>query len=922
MIGITSYGAYIPRLRLDRMAIFQAMGWFAPAIVMVAQGERSMCNHDEDALTMAVAAARDCLTGQEKKAIDGAYLCSTTLPFADRQNAGILKTALNLRDDMITADFTSSLRAGTTGLLTALEVAQGGSRKNILVAAADKRETRPAYFYEMWFGDGAAALLVGGQEVIAEFKGAYTVSYDFVDHYRGAQKRYDYMWEERWLREEGYSKFIPEAVDGLFKKLGITMNDVQKVVFPCLFKAEHKAISKKLGATPEKVIDQMHEVCGETGAAHPLVMLVAALEQAKPGDGILLAGFGQGCDALYFKVTEAITKLAPRAGVQGSLENKKTIDNYMKFLKFRGLIEPEMGIRAEAPTQTAMTVLWRKRKMLTGLVGGKCRDCQTAQFPKMDICVNPKCNHVDTQDDYEFADVPARIKTFTGDLLAVSVDPPATYGMVQFEGGGRFMADFTDCELADCKVGLPVKMAFRRRFTDDERGFSGYFWKAVPQRGAAAALPETRFDGRVAIVTGAGAGLGRAYALMLAKRGAKVVVNDFGGARDGAGTGSSSPADRVVAQIRAAGGDAVANYDNVATPAGGEKIVKTAVEFFGKVDILINNAGILRDKSFLKMDPENWNAVLAVHLNGAYNVTRPAFAVMREKGYGRIVMTTSAAGLYGNFGQTNYSAAKMGLVGFMNTLKLEGAKYNIRVNTIAPVAASRLTEDVMPPDMFERMQPDFVAGIVLYLCSETCAESGDIFNAGAGFYSRAAILTGAGAILSDGKTIPTPEEIRDHWEKINSLEGAREIGDANSAVISFMTPLVPKAESTGKAPGTAEKPTDAAAAVGAMDVKGVFAQMPEAFRAEKAASVNVLFQFSISGPGGGDWVVAVKDGACNVEAGKTEKPTTTIKMADEDFLQLIAGKLDGMQAYSSGKLRVEGDIMKSQLIGRLFKFGK
>jgi len=910
MIGITSYGAYIPRLRLDRMAIFQAMGWFAPAIVMVAQGERSMCNHDEDSLTMAVAAARDCLTGKDKRAIDGVYLCSTTLPFADRQNAGILKTALNLRDDMITADFTSSLRAGTTGLLTALEVAQGGSRKSILVAAADKRETRPAYFYEMWFGDGAAAILVGDQEVIAEFKGAYTVSYDFVDHYRGAGKSYDYMWEERWLREEGYSKFIPEAVDGLFKKLGITMNDVQKVVFPCLFKAEHKAIAKKLGATPEKVIDQMHEVCGETGAAHPLVMLVAALEQAKPGDGILLAGFGQGCDALYFKVTEAITKLAPRAGVKGSLENKKTIDNYMKFLKFRGLIAPEMGIRAEAPTQTAMTVLWRKRKMLTGLVGGKCRDCGTAQFPKMDICVNPKCNHVNTQDDCEFADLPARIKTFTGDLLAVSVDPPATYGMVQFEGGGRFMADFTDCELADCKVGIPVRMVFRRRFTDDERGYSGYFWKAVPQPGAAAALPEIRFDGRVAIVTGAGAGLGRTYALELAKRGAKVVVNDFGGARDGAGTGSSSPADRGVAEIRAAGGEAVANYDNVATPEGGEKIVKTAVEFFGKVDILINNAGILRDKSFLKMDPENWNAVLAVHLNGAYNVTRPAFAVMREKGYGRIVMTTSAAGLYGNFGQTNYSAAKMGLVGFMNTLKLEGAKYNIRVNTLAPVAASRLTEDVMPPDMFERMQPDFVAGIALYLCSETCAESGDIFNAGAGFYSRAAIQTGAGETLSDGTTIPTPEEIRDHWEKINSLDGAKEIGDANAAIISFMTPQAPKADSSGTAGG------------GAADVKVIFAKMPEAFDAAAAAGKDVVFQFSISGPGGGDWVVAVKDGTCKVEAGKTEKPTTTIKMADSDFLQLIAGKLDGMQAYSSGKLKVEGDIMKSQLIGKLFKFGK
>ena len=913
MIGITSYGAYIPRLRLDRMAIFQAMGWFAPAIIMVAQGERSMCNHDEDALTMAVAAARDCLTGKDKRQIDGGYLCSTTLPFADRQNAGILKTALNLPDAMITADFTSSLRAGTTGLLTALEVVQGGSRKSILVTAADKRETRPAYFYEMWFGDGAAAMMVGTEDVIAEFKGSYTVSYDFVDHYRGAGKTYDYMWEERWVREEAYSKFIPEAVAGLMKKIGITMDDVQKVVFPCLFKAEHKAIAKAIGAAPEKVIDTMHEVCGETGAAHPLLMLAAALEQAKPGDGILLAGFGQGCDALYFKATEAIDKLAPRSGVKGSLANKKTIDNYLKFLKFRNLIDPEMGIRAEAPTQTAMTVLWRKRKMLTGLVGGRCRDCGTPQFPRMDICVNPKCGHVDTQDDYEFADVPARIKTFTGDLLAVSVDPPTTYGMIQFEGGGRFMADFTDCELADCKVGLPVKMAFRRRFTDCERGFAGYFWKAVPQAGAAVALPEIRFDGRVAIVTGAGAGLGRSYALELAKRGAKVVVNDYGGPRDGAGKGSSTPADKVVEEIKAAGGEAVANYDNVATSEGGEKIVKTAVDAFGTVDILINNAGILRDKSFLKMDPENWQAVLAVHLNGAYNVTRPAFAVMKEKGYGRIVMTTSAAGLYGNFGQTNYSSAKMGLVGFMNTLKLEGAKYNIKVNTIAPMAASRLTEDVLPPDMFQQLKPEFLAGIVLYLASENCAETGGIVNAAAGFFSRAAVMTGPGTTLGGGK-IPTPEEIRDQWAKIDSLEGAREIGDANTAIMSFLTPPAPKQEPAGGA----GKPADAAA--GALDVKGIFAKMPEAFRADKAAGVNVIFQFAISGPDGGDWSVAVKDGTCKVEAGTAEKPTTTIRMADGDFLQLIAGKLDGMQAYSSGKLKVEGDIMKSQLIGKLFKF--
>ncbi len=906
MIGITSYGAHIPRLRLNRMAVFQAMGWFAPATMMVAQGERSLCNHDEDSLTMAVAAARDCLIGKDKAALDGLYLCSTTLPFADRQNSGIVATALNLRAEMITADFTSSQRAGTTGLLTALEVVRGESRNSILVAAADKREAKPASFYEMWFGDGAAALLVGNQNVIAEFMGSYTVSYDFVDHYRGAGKNFDYVWEERWLREEGYSKFIPEAVAGLFQKLHITMEDVQKLVFPCIFKAEHLAIARKMGAAPGKLVSQMHEVCGETGTAHPLLMMIAALETARPGDGILVAGFGQGCDALYFKVTEEISNLAPRAGVSGSLANKKNTDNYLKYLKFRNLIQPEMGIRGEAPTQTAMTTLWRNRKMVTGLVGGKCRDCGTPQYPKLEICVNPECGHVNSQDDYEFADRPAHVKSFTGDLLAVSVDPPAVYGMVQFDDGGRFMADFTDCEPADLKVGLPVRMVFRRRFIDEERGFTGYFWKAIPEIGAAAALPEIRFDKRVAIVTGAGGGLGRIYALELAKRGARVVVNDFGGARDGTGGGSGSPADRVVEEIRALKGEAIANYDNVATPEGGERIVKMALEYFGGVDILINNAGIIRDKTFLNMEPENWQAVVAVHLNGAYNVTRPAFAAMRERGYGRIIMTSSAAGLYGNFGQTNYGAAKLGLVGFMNTIKIEGAKYNIKVNTIAPMAASRLTEDLLPPEMAKRMQPDYIAGMVLYLCSENCNESGEIFNAAAGFYSRAAIMTGAGALLGDGAALPTPEDIRDNWEKINSLENAREITDAASAITSFLMPPSPEAKNGEKTAGSA-------------DVKGVFARMPEAFDPAAAAGKDVVFQFLISGGGGGEWIVAVKDGTCRIEAGKAEKPTTTIIMADEDFIRLITGELDGMQAYTSGKLKVEGDLMKSQLIGKLFK---
>ena len=907
MTGITSYGAYVPRLRLDRMSIFQAMGWFAPAIMMVAQGERSMCNWDEDTLTMAVAAARDCLKGFDKQTLDGLYLASTTLPFADRQNAGVVAAALNLDSRLITSDFSASQKAGSTALITALESVKSGDRSNILVAAADSRETKAAYFYEMWFGDGAAAFTVGDSNVIAAYRGSYSVSHDFVDHYRGAGKQFDYMWEERWTRDAGYGKIIPEAVNGLLDKLDMTIEQVDKLVYPCFFKGDHRKIAKNLGANPEALVDNLHEVCGETGTAHPFLMMTAALESSRPGDHILMAGFGQGCNALLFEVTEQITALKPRNGFDGAINNGLTINNYQKWLKFRDLIQTEMGIRAEAPTQTATTVLWRKNKMIMGLVGGRCKECSTPQFPKMDICVNPACGAVNSQEDYEFADVPAKVKTFTGDLLSVSVDPPAIYGMVQFEGGGRLMADFTDCRLEDIQVGLPVRMEFKRKGVDKERGFSNYFWKAVPIPGTASDADQLNFDGQVAIVTGAGAGLGRVYALELARRGARVVINDLGGARDGSGKGSASPADLVVAEIKEQGGEAVANYDNVATAEGGQAIVQTALDTFGRVDILINNAGILRDKSFLKMEPENWQAVLSVHLDGAYHVTRPAMNAMKAKGYGRIIMTTSAAGLYGNFGQTNYSAAKMGLVGLMNTLKLEGQKYNIKVNTIAPIAASRLTEDVMPPDLFEKSKPEFVAPLATYLASETCQESGGIFNVGMGYFNRVAIHTGRGIQMGDAENIPSPEMIRDNLDAINSLDGATELADANAAIFAL---IAPPAESE------AETPVDGKA--GELDVGAVFAGMQDSFKPDAAEGVAVVFQFNISGSGGGEWYCEIKDKTCTIAAGVHANAACTLKMADSDFLDMMAGKLPAMQAYTSGKLQIGGDILKSQLIEQLF----
>ncbi len=479
MVGIVSYGGYIPKRRLNRMSVIQEMGWYIPALMMVANGERAMCNWDEDSITMAVASARDCMAGFGKSSIDGLFFATTTPPFSDRQNAGVVATALNLKEDILTADFTSSQKAGTTALVAGLESLKSGDKKQVLVAASDHRKTRSASFYELWFGDGSASLLLGSDNVIAEYKGSFSMSLDFVDHYRGSSNEFDYTWEERWIRDEGYAKIIPQAINGLLKKSGLSIKDIAKVVYPCFISREHKGIAKKIGASKEQVLDNMHEETGETGAAHPLVLLASALEQSKPGDKIIVASFGQGSDALLFEVTPNITKLAPRNGIKGSLAVRKEEPSYAKFLKFNELINAETGIRAEAATQTALTTLWRNRKMILGFVGGRCTQCGTVQFPKTNVCVNPKCNAFHTQEDYEFSDKEAKVMSFTGDYLAVAVEPPVIYGMVQFEGGGRTLLDFTDCDLESVQVGHTVKLTFRKKYYDKERGFTGYFWKAT-----------------------------------------------------------------------------------------------------------------------------------------------------------------------------------------------------------------------------------------------------------------------------------------------------------------------------------------------------------------------------------------------------------------------------------------------------------
>jgi NAD(P)-dependent dehydrogenase (short-subunit alcohol dehydrogenase family) len=285
-------------------------------------------------------------------------------------------------------------------------------------------------------------------------------------------------------------------------------------------------------------------------------------------------------------------------------------------------------------------------------------------------------------------------------------------------------------------------------------------------------MADISFNNRVAIVTGGGGGLGRTYALALAKRGAKVLVNDTGADIHGAGS-NISVADEVVQEIVHNGGTAVANHDSVATAKGGESIVQSALDNFGSVDILINNAGTLQDKSFAKMDEVTWDSILSVHLKGAYCVTRPAFIVIKDKQYGRIINTSSGAGLYGNFGQNNYCAAKMGLIGMMNNIAIEGEKYNIKINAIAPVAASRFTKGILPPEIYAKLKPEFITPLVLYLASEMNQDTKMIFNCAAGWFSRAEMVCAQGICLGDGKSEIEPEEIMENWDKITGFEKAK-----------------------------------------------------------------------------------------------------------------------------------------------------
>ncbi|MBX9465883.1 MAG: OB-fold domain-containing protein [Aquamicrobium sp.] len=483
MRGITGFGAYVPRLRLTRGAVAQAHSWNGGRGGKPPAGERAMCNWDEDVITMAVEAARDGLHPLNERGASPDFgsicLASTSLPHADRQNAGIVAMALNLGEQLNTTDMTGSQRAGTSALLGALQ-ADAGPRQH-LVIASEHRGTRAGAPHETRFGDGAAAFTLGCDNVIAKLLGSETISLDFVDHFRASEEKYDYYWEERWIRDEGVMKILPRAIQAALANTGLSAQDIDHVILPAPVPQARQKIVAKMGFREEALVASHEGTIGDTGAAHPLLMLAEVLARAKPEQTILLASFGQGSDVIILRTTELIGSVSPRLGLNGAIARRRAVEDYGKYLAFNDLIDRELGMRAEGDPKTALTQLWRRRDLIFGLVGGECRKCNTRQLPRSRYCINPECNALDSQEPFAFPNVPARVVTWSADHLSFTPDPPAYYGLIEFEGGGRMFANFGEIEAGELNVGSAMRMAFRIKEVDRKRNFRRYFWKAIPE---------------------------------------------------------------------------------------------------------------------------------------------------------------------------------------------------------------------------------------------------------------------------------------------------------------------------------------------------------------------------------------------------------------------------------------------------------
>jgi 3-hydroxy-3-methylglutaryl CoA synthase len=441
-------------------------------------GQRSIANFDEDSVTLAVAAAIDCLKDHEREDIDGLLFATTTPPYAEKQCASIIATALDLRRDIFTADITDVLRAGTTALKSALDSVTAGSAKHVLVVASDNRQGAPKGEAERNSGDGAVAFIISNEEIIAEQAGSHTITENMMDTWRSAGDRFVRSWEDRFAIEEGLERIMGEAVSGFMEKEGVSVKDVAKLALYSPDARRHSQLARHLGFQPEQVQDPLFGRMGNTGAAFPLMLLAGALEEGSPDQLLLTVSYGDGSDVLGFRTTSNIGKHGTGLGVSGYLDSGQMLDSYETYAKWRDVWLTDSSSRRPQAQSPSVTAMWRESDQNIKFHGGVCNQCGYVQYPPQRVCVD--CQARDDSTPIRLSDKLGTIFTYSLDYLAGTVDSPLAVVVVDFEPGGRVLCMMTDREIAEVQIGLQVEMSFRKLRVVN--GIHNYYWKAVPLR--------------------------------------------------------------------------------------------------------------------------------------------------------------------------------------------------------------------------------------------------------------------------------------------------------------------------------------------------------------------------------------------------------------------------------------------------------
>jgi 3-hydroxy-3-methylglutaryl CoA synthase len=469
MIGITSYGAYVPLWRLNRKAISGE-----------SKGEKAVANFDEDSITMAVAAGMNCLESKDLGVIDGLFFASTTSPYKEKLASSIVAAALDIDSTLFTVDLANSLRAGTAAMKLAFDSVKAGSRNNVMVIASDCRLGAPGSAFERDCGDGAAAIVIGDKDVAVSIEDSHSTSNFLLDVWRANGDKFIRSWEERFIVEEGYLKIINEAVTTVMNRLNLTPKDFSKAVFYSPDARRGIQIVKQLGFNPETQMQPLlFDVMGNTGAAYSLMLLIGALEEAIPGDRILLVGYGDGSDVFVLKVTEHIEKLRGRKGIKWHLKSKKLVPDYKTYLQWREILTLERFSRP-VTGPISVSALWRDQQHALPLHGGQCKVCGTIQYPPQIVCT--KCHSKDQFAIVRLANKEAELVTYSLDYLSTGPEPPPiVVAVVDFDGGGRMLTMMTDRDINEVKIGMKLGMSFRKLFSYE--GVHNYFWKSMPLRG-------------------------------------------------------------------------------------------------------------------------------------------------------------------------------------------------------------------------------------------------------------------------------------------------------------------------------------------------------------------------------------------------------------------------------------------------------